>query len=74
VSLPFFLAALEMETPKERNDIETMIFQHIDPICPLVQKQVYAFVQAFWQVRDSSTNFFWLDLVPQLPPLYMMPT
>jgi hypothetical protein len=71
VSLPFFLAAIDIRSKAERLEVLELIIEHIDPTCPIVQKQFRVFINAMWQIKDVSTGIFWLDLVPHLPPITM---
>jgi hypothetical protein len=71
VSLPFFLAAIDIRSKAERMEVLELIKEYIDPTCPIVQTQFTTFINAMWQIKDVSSGIFWLDLVPHLPPITM---
>lgn len=71
ISFPFFLAAVDTRSGEDRAQILDLSHDHIDPTCPNVCDQFRDFMTALWQIRDASSGFIWLDLMPHLPPLTM---
>jgi hypothetical protein len=70
VSMPYLIAAIEARDSQEREWVLKEVDIFVDTFSPKLQRNMKAFLEALWQIRDNSTNVSWLDLVGLLPPIY----
>jgi len=69
VAMPFFVASIEAKGSEERQAILDEIEIFVDRFSPKRQRDVAAFLQSLWKIRDSSKGQSWLDLIHRLPPV-----